>query len=157
MGEDPQSLSSHSFPLDTTQWRRYKIIKSQDEIAVYVDGHLCLQAPARTSGARLVRFGSSLRGVSHWRAVSASVQNPHSHSIDWSWRADSGTYPDQFRRQRMVRLDATGDSGYSNWDQLEDGAIAIADYTNDEFRDANWASSAQPIIKAYIVSEEELT
>ena len=57
----------------------------------------------------------------------------------------------------MVRLDATADSGYSNWDQLEDGTIVIADYSNDKFRDANWTSSAQPIIKAYIASEEELT
>ena len=85
------------------------------------------------------------------------MENPHGHSIDWSWRADSGTYPDQFRRERMVRLDATADSGYSNWDQMEDGSIVIADYTNDEFKDANWTSAAQPIIKAYIVSEEELT
>ena len=148
---------AHRFPLDTTQWHTYRIVRSEGEIAVYVDGRLCLRTAARTSGARLVRFGSGLRGISHWRAVSASVENPHGHSINWSWRAASGVYPDQFRRDRMVRLDATADSGYSNWDQLEDGTIVIADYSNDEFRDANWTSSAQPIIKAYIVSEEELT
>ena len=109
-------------------------MRSEGEIAVFVDGRLRLREPATISGARLVRFGSNLRGVSLWRTVSASVENPHSHSIDWSWRADSGTYPDQFRRERMVRLDATADSGYSNWDQMEDGTIVIADYTNDEFK-----------------------
>jgi len=156
-GNDSPSPEAYRIPLDATQWHRYKIERSNGEIAVYVDGRLRLQESANISGARLVRFGSNLRGVSHWRAVSASVENPHGHSINWSWQADSGTYPDQFRRDRMVRLDATADSGYSNWDQLEDGTIVIADYTNNEFRDANWTSAAQPIIKAYIVSEEELT
>ena len=151
------SLTKPGFPLDTTQWHRYKIVRTEEEIAVYVDGRLRLSKPARPFESRLVRFGSNLRGVSHWRDVSASVENPQSHSIEWSWRADSGTFPDQFRRERMIRLDATADSGYSNWDQLEDGTIVIADYTNDEFRDATCISSAQPIIKACIVSEEELT
>ena len=132
-------------------------MRSEGEIAVYIDGCLCLKEPSSILGARLVRFGSNMRGISHWRSVSASVDNPQGHSINWSWRADSGTYPDQFRRDRMIRLDATADSGYSNWDQLEDGTIVIADYANDDFRDANWTSSAQPIIKAYIASEEELT
>ena len=157
IGNESPTLPAHRIPLDTTQWRRYKIVRSENEIAVYVDGRLYLKEPARIPGARLVRFGSNQRGTSHWRAVSASVRNPQGHSFDWSWRADSGTYPDQFRRDRFVRLDATADSGYSNWDQLEDGSIVIADYSNDEFRDANWTSGAQPTIKAYIVSEEELT
>ena len=156
-GNKPRALPIHRFPLDTTQWRRYRIVRSEGEIAVYVDGRPCLKEAASISGAQLVRFGSNLRGVSHWRAVSASIKNPEGHSVNWAWRADSGSYPDQFRRDRMVRLDATADSGYSNWDQLEDGTVIIADYTNDEFRDANWPASQQPIIKAYIVSEEELT
>ena len=156
-GNESPSLPAYHIPLDATQWHRYKIVRSEGEIAVYVDGRLRLREAALISGARLVRFGSNLPGVSLWRSVNASVENPGSHSVDWSWRADSGTYPDQFRRERMVRLDATADSGYSNWDQMEDGTVVIADYTNDQFRDANWTSAAQPIIKAYIVSEEELT
>ena len=157
IGNESPTLPVHRIPLDTTQWRRYKIVRSENEIAVYVDGRLCLKEPARIPGARLVRFGSNLHGISHWRAVSASIENPQGHSISWSWRADSGTYPDQFRRDRMVRLDATADSGYSNWTQFDDGSVIIADYSNDQFKDANWTSSQQPIIKAYIVSEEELT
>ena len=150
------SEMAHGFKLDTTQWRRYKIARADGEISIWVDGRLCLNQPARRFESRLVRFGSNLRGVSHWRAVSVSVENPQDYSIDWSWRAGSGQYPDQFRRDRMIRLDATRDSGYSNWDQMEDGAIVIADYTNDEFNNATWMSGAQPIIRAYIVSEEEL-
>ena len=157
IGNEPPTLPAHRIQLDTTQWRRYKIVRSEHEIAVYIDGRLCLKKSCSILGARLVRFGSNLRGITHWRSVSASVRNTHGHSINWSWRADSGTYPDQFRRDRLVRLDATADSGYSNWDQLEDGTIVIADYSNDDFRNANWTSSAQPIIKAYIVREEELT
>ncbi len=157
IGNEPPTLPAHRIQLDTTQWRRYKIVRSEHEIAVYIDGRLCLNKPCSILGARSVRFGSNLRGITHWRSVSALVRNPHGHTINWSWHADSGTYPDQFRRDRIVRLDATADSGYSNWDQFEDGTIVIADYSNDEFRDANWTSSAQPMIKAYIVSEEELT
>ena len=156
-GNESFSAPVHRFHLDATQWRRYRIVRSDSEIAVYVDGRLRLREAVNTSGARLVRFGSNLPGVSHWRAVKASVQNPQGHSINWSWQADSGAYPDQFRRDRMVRLDATADSGYSNWDQMEDGTIVMADYSNEEFRDATWTSAAQPIIKAYIVTEEELT
>ena len=156
-GGESRPLPGRLFPLDATRWRRYRIVRSEGEIAVYVDGRLRLREEANISGARLVRFGSNLPGVSHWRSVSASVENPNGHSINWSWRADSGTYPDQFRRDRMVRLDAAADSGYSNWDQMADGTIVIADYTNDQFRDATWTSAAQPIIKAYIISEEELT
>ena len=132
-------------------------MRSEDEINVYIDGRLRLQAEADIPGARLVRFSSNLPGIYLWRAVSASVDNPNGHSINWSWQADSGAYPDQFRRDRMVRLDATADSGYSNWDQMEDGTIVMADYSNDEFRDATWTTAAQPKIKAYIVTEEELT
>ena len=155
--EEANALRAHGFRLDTTQWRSYKVVRTEGEISVYVDGRLRLKEAASPFACRFVRFGSKLRGVSYWRAVRVSVRNPQSHSIDWSWRADSGAFPDQFRRERMVRLDATADSGYSNWDQMEDGSIVIADYTNDEFKDANWTSAAQPIIKAYIVSEEELT
>ncbi len=153
----PTSPSVRSIALDTTQWRQYRIVRSGGEIAVYVDGSLRLREAASASQSRFVRFGSNLHGVSQWREVSAKVENPGSHSIAWSWRADSGSYPDQFRRSRLVRLDAARDSGYSNWDQLEDGSIVIADYTNDDFRDATLMGGAQPLIKAYIVSEEELT
>jgi len=156
-GSEAPARPAHRIPLDTTEWHTYRIVRSEGEIAVYIDGCLCLKEPSSILGARLVRFGSNLRGISHLRSVSASVDNPQGHSINWSWRADSGTYPDQFRRDRFIRLDATADSGYSNWDQLDDGSIVIADYTNDDFRDANWTSSEQPIIKAYIVREEELT
>ena len=155
--ESASVFATPVFQLDTTQWHRYRIVRAEGEISIYVDGRLRLKESAPNVACRLVRFGSKLRGVSHWRAVSVSVENPQDYSIDWRWRADSGAYPDQFRRARMVRLDATSDSGYSNWDRMEDGTIVIADYTNDEFSDAASMSGKQPIIKAYIITEEELT
>ena len=154
---DRTAPHSSSFPLDTTQWRRYRIVRADGEIAVHVDGSPKLRVPAAPYESRLVRFGSNLPSVSHWRSVRARVENQHGHSIDWSWCADQGVYPDQFRRDRIVRLDAGADSGYSNWDQLDDGTIIVADYTNEAFHDAASRQGPQPHIKAYIVSEEELT
>ncbi len=145
------------FPLDTTSWHSYRIVRADGEIVVHVDGSPRLRAPAGRYENRLVRFGSNLSTVSHWRSVRARVENQHGHSIDWSWHADAGVYPDQFRRDRFVCLDAAADSGYSNWDQMEDGTIIVADYTNEAFHDAASRQGPQPHIRAYIVSEEELT
>ena len=52
-------------------------------------------------------------------------------------------------------LDYTSDSGYSDWTQLADGTIVIADYSSDSFETIN-AGGPQPILKAYRVREEEL-
>ncbi len=155
VGSDRRYLSYCQ--LDATKWRRYRIVKADGEIAVFVDGRLRLQEPAGPFESRLVRFGSNLPSESHWRSVRARVENRRGHSIDWSWRADAGVYPDQFRRDRMVLLDAAADSGYSNWDQMEDGTIVVADYTNQAFYDAASRVGPQPIIRAYRIREEELT
>ena len=40
------SLTKPGFPLDTTQWHRYKIVRTEEEIAVYVDGRLRLSEAA---------------------------------------------------------------------------------------------------------------
>ena len=53
-------------------------------------------------------------------------------------------------------LDAAADSGYSNWDQMKDGTIVVADYTNGAFYDAAPRLGPQPHIRAYRISEEEL-
>lgn len=149
--------NSSFFPLDTTKWRRYSIVRRDGEITVHVDGSPRLRVPAVPYEGRLVRFGSNLPSVSLWRSVSARVENKHGHSIEWSWRANEGLYPDQLRRDRFVCLDAAADSGYSNWDQMEDGTIVVADYTNESFHDAASRQGPQPQIRAYVLSEEELT
>ena len=142
--------------LDTSKWHRYRVVRAGGEIVVFVDGRPLLRERADTYENRLVRFGSNLPSESHWRSVRATVENKHGHSIDWSWRAEEGGYPDQFRRDRMVLLDAAVDSGYSNWDQIEDGTIVVADYTNGAFYDAASRLGPQPHIRAYRISEEEL-
>ncbi len=154
---DKSATDSSRFSLDATQWHHYRIVRAGGEIAVLVDGRPKLRVPAAPYESRLVRFGSNLSSVSHWRSVRARVENQHGHSIDWSWRADQGVYPDQFRRDRIVCLDAAADSGYSNWDQTENGTIVVADYTNEAFHDAASRQGPQPHIRAYILSEEELT
>lgn len=93
-------------------------------------------------------------GRSEWKSIRCKVDNKKDHSIDWKWNAIEG-FPDQFRRGRMVRLDknasfSAGHSGYSGWDQMADGTIAISDYTcgND--------AKTIPYTKAYITTEKEL-
>ncbi len=55
----------------------------------------------------------------------------------------------------MVVFDYTADSGYSSWTQRKDGSIVIVDYTNDSF---GWAGALapQPLLRAYVVEEEDL-
>lgn len=82
------------------------------------------------------------------------VENVKDHSIDWSWNASQG-FPDQFRRDRIVRLDRNasfsgGNSGYSGWTQMQDGTIVVADYTCGN------PSSGVPYVRAYITNEKEL-
>lgn len=96
------------------------------------------------------------RNTSHtlWRAVAAKVMNRRDHSIDWRWTAKRG-YPDQFRRDRCVRLDyngtfAAGDGGYSGWTQMDDGRIVIVDYTTGA------AGTLPPFVRAYLVNERDL-
>lgn len=98
------------------------------------------------------------RNASHslWRSVSAKVTNRRDHSIDWKWTAGGGKFPDQFRRDRLVRLDyngtfSTGDSGYSGWTQTPDGRIVVVDYTTGE------EGSLPPFVRAYLLNERDLT
>jgi len=90
------------------------------------------------------------------------VDNADDYSIDWSWVPSQG-YPDQFRRDRTVVLDYAypADCGYSSWTQLPDGKIIIVDYTTggnlDSFSSIEPGRSKAPFIRAYHVTEQELT
>lgn len=71
--------------------------------------------------------------LNHWRSFAVKVENRKDHSIDWRWTARAG-FPDQFRRDCIVRLArngsfSAGNSSYSGWAQRKDGGIVIADYT----------------------------
>jgi len=176
---------SDGFEIDATQWHKYRIVREAGTIAIYVDGELKLKKPATGLETRLVRFGNRQAGlwfpatnnpaglqhiigesaapkfkfgnasVSHWRSITVKVENKNDHSIEWKWSARDG-YPDQFRRDRIVRLDRNGsfkqgNSGYSGWTQMPDGTIVIADYTNGN------PPAPMPFARAYITTEEFLT
>jgi hypothetical protein len=171
------------FDLDTAKWRKYRIVREAGTISVFVDGELKLKKPTMGIETRLVRFGNRQAGpwfgaleqpeglekiigkrpapkfdnasLSHWRAVSVKVENRKDHSIDWRWTARDG-FPDQFRRDRIVRVDrngsfSPGNSGYSGWTQMKDGRVVIADYTN------GYPASRIPFARAYVTTEEFLT
>lgn len=91
-----------------------------------------------------------------WRTIAAKVTNRRDHSIDWTWTAKSGKFPDQLRRDRFILLDRAGtfvpgDSGYSGWTETKDGGIVIVDYTTGT------DGSYPPDVFAYLVTERDLT
>jgi hypothetical protein len=147
--------SKNGFASSGTEWHDYRFVRENGSVRIFVDGDLKLERPAGSHAVREVRFGSERESTNYWRSVSAKVSNPGEYSIDWTWDVTSGKFPDQFRRDRMVVLDYTGDSGYSGWTQREDGSIVIVDYTNDVIGLAG-ALSPQPILRAYLVEEEDL-
>jgi hypothetical protein len=75
------------------------------------------------------------------------VRNRRDHSIDWRWNASQG-YPDQFRRDRVIRLEkcgafVNGDCGYSSWSELPDGTVVVVDYTTGN------PPAPRPLLRAY--------
>ena len=140
--------------LDTAQWHTYRLERRPGGCRVLVDGKQVLASDDARLRQRVVRFGAAGELETRWRSGRGRIYNPGDYTIDWNWHARNG-FPDQFQRDRMVVLDYTSDSGYSDWTQLRDGTIVIADYTSDHFENIN-AGGPQPILKAYRVREEEL-
>ena len=147
-----------SFDLDATKWHRYRLVREGHEFSIHVDGKLKLKIGAEGRDIRLVGFGGKEAAVTEWRSVRSRIQNPHDvHAVvDWQWDAKRG-FPDQFRRDRLVRLDTSKDSGYSGWTQRPDGTIVFLDYTNeDPHKNATWNLGPQPWIRAYAVTESDV-
>ena len=170
------------FAIDATKWHSYRILNRGHRLQIFVDGEKKLDVPTEGIYTRHVRFGNRsgirgqvaarrdgdrgrqpLRGIQYnenaglslWRSFHAKVSNRRDHSIDWKWTPRDG-FPDQFRRDRIVRVErngsfVAGDSGYSSWDQLADGSVIIGDYTGgvEGFR--------HPVLRAYRVGSEFLT
>ena len=171
LGDRPEE----SFSLDATQWHRYRIVRENKTISIYVDDELKLQTATEGLETRMVQVGNrqvkganfyqigneqdtgwGTKALSHWRALSVKVENQNDYDIDWTWDPAKG-YPDQFRRDRIVLLDrisaSAGHCGYSGWTQMEDGTIVIADYT---VGGNGGPPAAMPFIRAYVTTEEAL-
>jgi hypothetical protein len=68
--------------------------------------------------------------------VEYRVKNDSEPPFEWSWKAASGKYPDQYGIDKVLELRANPpagsvrpDNGYSSWLEREDGSIYMVDYT----------------------------
>ncbi len=155
------------FALDARVWHTYRIVREDGIITVAVDGKEMLREAVGTLWVREVHFGNRAlsatdyaknSAVTAWRAVAVKVTNAQDTSIDWSWEPSKG-YPDQFRRDRTVRLDHaySQDCGYSSWTQFPDGRIVIVDYTNDgRLEGFSSDQGGSQLVRAYLVRESDL-
>jgi len=137
------------YPVDMTRYHRVGLHHERGWLQIKLDGesvmHRCVfreETPASDfhggdplRRAQFGQYGDS--GRSHWRSVSYRLGNPNLPDFEWSWRAVSGDYPDQYQRERMIQLHGNHpgqapwpDHGYSSWSQREDGSIFLVDYTN---------------------------
>ena len=169
LADDPET----GFSLDTTVWRKYRFYRDGSVLKIFVDDKQMLETDVSEFLVRDVVVGNrqvkafnwnhigdeedsgwGTSGISHWKSLRVSVENPNDYDIDWRWDPDSG-YPDQFRRDRMIALDviasSPGHTGYGGSAQLEDGSIVIVDYTVG----GNGGTPARmPFARAYLLTEE---
>lgn len=159
LGDRPDA----GFAIDATQWRRYRIVRADGRLRIFVDGEQELDEDVSGIENRYVHFGNRTdrgyrlnQSVSHWRSIRAKVDTPGDYSMDWSWTPGSG-YPDQFRRDREVLLDRSSDSGYSAWTQLPNGEIVILDYTNESLAGSSSSEGPQTFLRSYRTTEAFLS
>jgi hypothetical protein len=162
------------FALDTENVHDYRIVAENQRVKIYVDGQQRLDESTDGIFMRNVRFGNRRgakaaashqpggpltvegggyhRNRSHsvWKKVELAVKNRRDHSVNWTWTAASGHYPDQFRRDQLIMVErnatfSNGNSGYSGWTQQPDGNVVIADYSATE------QALPKPILRAYRV------
>lgn len=184
---EPQRISlidrpADGFDIDTTKWRKYRILREAGTISVYVDGELKLQKPTTGIETRLVRFGNRQSGpwfgaleqpegleqitgkrpvprfdnasVSHWRSVAVKVENRKDHSLDWRWTWRDGL-PDQLRRDRIVRVDRNGSFAPGN--SGYSGWTQMQDGRVVIVDYTNGFPAARiPFARAYVTTEKEL-
>jgi hypothetical protein len=167
----------YGFGITPNHWIRLRIVNHGPRIEIFVDGARKLDVSTEGVHTRFVRFGNrsasparrveSQRkdvkrplaaqlydqnaGVSLWRSIRVDVRNRRDHRISWSWSPRQG-YPDQFRRDRVVRLErngsfSAGNSGYSAWAQLPGRRVVVVDYTSSN------PPKPHPILRAYLLDE----
>lgn len=169
------------FAIDATKFHKYRILRENGEIMIFVDGELKLKKSTDKLETRLVHFGNRFvagwtgnletpkglgnepppnrpplknAGLTEWRSLRVKVENKKDHSIDWKWTAAEG-FPDQFRRSRMVRLDrnASFSAGNSGYSSW----VQMKDGTI-VITDYTCAEDAKaiPFARAYVTNEKEL-
>ena len=137
--------------VDMTQWRHVRLSHRRGLAEVAVDGKTLLyhkegikEEGPRGSWANVgplnarSHFGQfGTEGKSCWRDVRYEVKNQTRPDVQWSWSAESGWWPDDYQRRRLVQIHVNvpggipwTDHGYSSWVELPDGHIFSVDYTN---------------------------
>jgi len=134
---------------DMTRYRRVALRHRRGWLQVQLDGetvlHTCVFREERPANdfhggdpMRRSQFGQwDASGRSYWRRISYHLGNPTLADFNWEWKAETGAYPDQYQRERMIQIHANHpaqkpwpDHGYSSWIQRDDGSIFLVDYTN---------------------------
>lgn len=134
---------------DMTRYHVVALRHRRGWLQVKLDGETVLQAcvfreetPANDfhggDPLRRTQFGQwGESGRSYWRRVSYRLGNANLNDFRCEWSADSGAYPDQFQRERMIQIHANHpaqkpwpDHGYSSWIQRDNRSIYLVDYTN---------------------------
>ena len=137
------------YSVDMTDFHTIALFHRRGWLRVKIDGEVILHAcvfreetPASDfhggDPMRRTQFGQlGDSGRSFWRRISYRLGNPSLDDFTWTWEASSGTYPDQYQRERMIQIHANHpkqkpwpDHGYSSWIQREDGSIFLVNYTN---------------------------
>lgn len=126
-----------SWPADMTRWRTLRVHHKGGLLRVYLDGEDVLRFRHLTHGPFVPTcFGSAPGGTGsvYWRWAKYLTRNRTEPEHVWLWSANSGQYPDQYERDRMIELHPNTherpDNGYSTWHRFEDGEILVLDYTN---------------------------
>lgn len=133
--------------VDMTMWRTVALKHQSGILTVSVDGKVLIKASIFRESPTIVDYrGGNVQartqfgqlgkmGTSYWRRIDYSHSNRTHEDYTWSWRADSGEWPDQYQRDRMIEIHTNNehempDHGYSSWLVLPDGRIVFVDYTN---------------------------
>ncbi|HEY8561631.1 MAG TPA: sialidase family protein [Pyrinomonadaceae bacterium] len=169
------------FAVDATKFRKYRLLRENGEILIFVDGELKLRKPTGDLETRLVHFGNRFssgwtgsleapKGLSNapakppvklqnaalteWKSLRVKVENKKDHSIDWKWTAGEG-FPDQFRRSRIVRLDRNASFSAGN-----SGYSGWTEMKDGTIIIADYTCGSTPakvpFARAYVTSEKEL-
>ena len=136
-------------PVDFSRYRTLTMTHKRGLLQVRVDGEVVMNDCIFRGenditdfrGERLERrtqFGQfGTEGKSFWKRVSFDCKNPTLTDFSWSWEVESGHYPDQYQRERLLQLhpnhphqEPWPDHGYSSWVQLPDERVLVVDYTN---------------------------